>query len=326
MKADCTCYDSDTRIGTIEFEEGEEPDNYCIGGTVSNERINTAQSSRENYVICNNDLESNYFQTDIEGTGGWGGTCKCPDGNEYIVSDENNTAFSLKCYGGMPKPFAENPAEYILAEGTIFSDNNLKHSGVVCAPVNTIYPNFEEGPEENSYNFPHYNSRIRLKNLPGGNEEPINTTCMCPDGNNFDITGEYSEITDYCIGGHLGDLSSVTTPLPTFNGSSKELYKVICNSKNNYYSKNNESLYNESQSEIGKCKCSDGEEYFVKNNKSGIKRLNCIGGVPIDFNDGSVVKDIDDISNEYPNFDQNNVKNYLVCGNRSAEFETNVCN
>ena len=35
-----------------------------------------------------------------EGVGGWGGTCRCPDGNEYQVADNNDACNSLACING----------------------------------------------------------------------------------------------------------------------------------------------------------------------------------------------------------------------------------
>ena len=51
-------------------------------------------------VTCNScPPKENRFETNA-GTGGWGGTCTCPDGQQYEVGDEMNGCGSLACTGG----------------------------------------------------------------------------------------------------------------------------------------------------------------------------------------------------------------------------------
>lgn len=47
------------------------------------------------------DYKGNVFQTNA-GTGGWGGSCTCPDGQVYQVGDNGNACGSLACIGGTP--------------------------------------------------------------------------------------------------------------------------------------------------------------------------------------------------------------------------------
>lgn len=43
---------------------------------------------------------SNYYRKERLGVGGYGGTCTCPDGQEYEVGDHHNHCGSLACEGG----------------------------------------------------------------------------------------------------------------------------------------------------------------------------------------------------------------------------------
>ena len=36
----------------------------------------------------------------MDGVGGWGGTCVCPNGQSYNVADNNDACGSLACEGG----------------------------------------------------------------------------------------------------------------------------------------------------------------------------------------------------------------------------------
>ena len=43
-------------------------------------------------------LDNTYVK--VDGVGGWGGTCTCPDGSTYDVGDNGNACGSLACVGG----------------------------------------------------------------------------------------------------------------------------------------------------------------------------------------------------------------------------------
>ena len=45
-------------------------------------------------------LTGNVVEENAPGVGGWGGTCKCPDGNAYQVGDNNDSCASLACKNG----------------------------------------------------------------------------------------------------------------------------------------------------------------------------------------------------------------------------------
>ena len=41
------------------------------------------------------------YETNIPDLGTWGGTCRCPDGLEYQVADNPNSANGLRCENGV---------------------------------------------------------------------------------------------------------------------------------------------------------------------------------------------------------------------------------
>ena len=44
--------------------------------------------------------DQNVVQEKAHGVGGWGGTCRCSDGNTYKVGDNNDYCKSLACVNG----------------------------------------------------------------------------------------------------------------------------------------------------------------------------------------------------------------------------------
>ena len=44
-------------------------------------------------------LAANLEETNVPGVGVWGGTCKCPDGQVYMVGDNLNYCRSMACHG-----------------------------------------------------------------------------------------------------------------------------------------------------------------------------------------------------------------------------------
>jgi len=53
-------------------------------------------------VSCGQSSEgTNTVESNVDGVGGWGGTCTCPDGQEYQVGDNNDSCSSLACINGV---------------------------------------------------------------------------------------------------------------------------------------------------------------------------------------------------------------------------------
>ena len=50
-----------------------------------------------NYI---SDTEPNIVQENAPGVGGWGGTCRCPDGTTYEVGDHFDACNTLACVNG----------------------------------------------------------------------------------------------------------------------------------------------------------------------------------------------------------------------------------
>ena len=45
-------------------------------------------------------LTGNVVEENVPGVGGWGGTCRCPDGKEYEVGDNGDGCGSIACIDG----------------------------------------------------------------------------------------------------------------------------------------------------------------------------------------------------------------------------------
>ena len=43
----------------------------------------------------------NIVEENVPEVGGWSGTCKCPNGEEYKVGDYHNACASIACIGGV---------------------------------------------------------------------------------------------------------------------------------------------------------------------------------------------------------------------------------
>ena len=52
---------------------------------------------------------SNKRETGVSGVGSWGGSCKCPDGQEYLVGDNIDSCKSLACIGGVSGTCSSTP-------------------------------------------------------------------------------------------------------------------------------------------------------------------------------------------------------------------------
>ena len=46
------------------------------------------------------DATDNKYEKNVPGVGGWGGTCKCPDGMTYEVGDNGDGCGSIACVNG----------------------------------------------------------------------------------------------------------------------------------------------------------------------------------------------------------------------------------
>ena len=93
----CTCPDGQ------EYEVGDNGDNCesiaCEGGvpgTCGEGLIGSANAGMK--VTCA--IPTSNWYRKVEGVGGWGGTCTCPDGQAYEVGDNGDSCQSLACVGG----------------------------------------------------------------------------------------------------------------------------------------------------------------------------------------------------------------------------------
>jgi hypothetical protein len=126
----CTCPDGQT------YEVGDNGDNCgsiaCEGGvagTCSEGGISSANQGKK--VTCR---PGNYYRK-VNGVGGWGGMCTCPDGKKYQVGDNGDGCASLACEGGVSSG---------CTEGGIL--NEYQGYKVTCAnptPAPTAIPTIE---------------------------------------------------------------------------------------------------------------------------------------------------------------------------------------
>ena len=83
-------------------------------------------------VLCNLFLGTNWYRRD-NGTGTWGGTCKCPDGQVYQVADNYDNCKSLACEGGSSGQCSQNIPSY------------AQHMRVTCGMLNPLKKEEPEG-------------------------------------------------------------------------------------------------------------------------------------------------------------------------------------
>jgi hypothetical protein len=79
------------------------------------------------------DTGTNWYRRD-NGTGTWGGTCKCPDGQVYQVADNYDNCKSLACEGGSSGQCSQNIPSY------------AQHMRVTCGMLNPLKKEEPEGP------------------------------------------------------------------------------------------------------------------------------------------------------------------------------------
>ena len=86
-------------LGTVQSVFGvvtqgrEDTDTWVKAYTVS------TSTDGSTWVPIGTNTATNLFETNA-GAGGWGGTCTCPDGQQYEVGDKGNSCGSLSCTGG----------------------------------------------------------------------------------------------------------------------------------------------------------------------------------------------------------------------------------
>ena len=52
-------------------------------------------------LVDYNNFVGNVVEENASGVGGWGGECRCPDGQTYLVGDNDDTCGSLACVNGV---------------------------------------------------------------------------------------------------------------------------------------------------------------------------------------------------------------------------------
>jgi len=83
-------------------------------------------------------LAANLYRS-VEGVGGWGGTCECPDGQTYAVGDNNDACASLACENGRPSACErrENP---LRAGMKVTCTLSPSPSSPLAPPPLTVFP------------------------------------------------------------------------------------------------------------------------------------------------------------------------------------------
>ena len=69
----------------------------------------------------------NKVEENVDGVGGWGGLCKCPNGQEYLVGDNVDGCATLACDGGAK------------VNCNKWEDDRWKHRKVTCLGNVSIY-------------------------------------------------------------------------------------------------------------------------------------------------------------------------------------------
>eukprot|EP00493_Phyllostaurus_siculus_P025902 UN26247 len=71
------------------------------GGMSENDASCRVKSEAPQYCACLQcKKDHNIVEDNAPNTGGWGGSCTCPDGSVYQVGDNDNSCGSLACFGG----------------------------------------------------------------------------------------------------------------------------------------------------------------------------------------------------------------------------------
>ena len=99
-----TCYCPDGRVYQV-GDEGNMCGSVACDGGVQGECHEGEGGWSFRKVTCaplrKRPANANEVIDDAPGVGVWGGTCTCPDGQVYLVGDENNACGSMACEGGV---------------------------------------------------------------------------------------------------------------------------------------------------------------------------------------------------------------------------------
>lgn len=319
----CSC--SDGIQDTIIYGEADEESDFCLGGTILDQErgLDSNSNPKKKYVICNNKLSENTVISNVAGTGSWNGRCKCPDGQIYTVNDLNNFGYQLGCYGGLEMEHLNLDKDL----NRIAGNTNSNRSVVFCAPQESLSSDFFEIDEENTstYGFPNLDSTIKLKNITqGDNNKGYKGICDC-NGRDLFVRGEdYNQLNENCVYGTL-------TEYEENQNINLNRFKVICESDENYASGLEDDIIspaiskysNQDDDKYGVCSCPNNLNYIVRQSKGD--KISCKGGVPVTFPDGTVAKKQADWDHHVLPFDPDILNDYVVCGNRSPEFESYIC-
>jgi len=124
--------------------------------------------------------EKNIYER-VQNVGGWGGTCTCPDGQEYAVGDRHdgcaNGRKSLACVGGHPGKCEKS------------FQASRKGMQASCA-----------APQENVY------KKVDDVGSWGG-------WCTCPDGQRYNVGDQHDKCGSLaCVGGTAGSCQKTVDP------------------------------------------------------------------------------------------------------------------
>ena len=94
----CRCPDGET------FKVGDNNDSCgslaCFGGEMVNCNNEAGAWSGRKVYCGGKKFAKNVVEENVQGVGGWGGECKCPDGQIYQVGDNGDSCGSLACVNG----------------------------------------------------------------------------------------------------------------------------------------------------------------------------------------------------------------------------------
>lgn len=140
----------------------------------------------------------NLIEEGVKGLGSWGGSCTCPDGSQYLVSDNGDGCSSLACVGGIS-------GVCIRASGS--ADGWAKQRRVTCGqlPMPPLPPQVPPSPiPPPALPAPHLSVNEVLYNVStigvwGG-------TCTCPNGEQYLVGDEGNFCGSLaCWGGVAGE-------------------------------------------------------------------------------------------------------------------------
>jgi len=194
-------------------------------------------------VTCAPPTQQNAF-IEQAGTGGWGGTCTCPDGQEYQVGDHWAACANLACVNGQSGTCNrhESPA--------------WAGKGVVCVPQELLPPPPPKVPVQgaNVYN----------KNAGKGG---WGGQCTCADGQVYQV-GDNGDscATLACEGGVRGSCKRHDGP---WSGAAATCAPPL---ENSYIEEADTGGWG------GTCTCPDGQTYEVGDHWAACANLACVNG------------------------------------------------